>query len=160
MASAKVEPSKGSEFCRASTMCHLHLTVERVSESLRSSLMYEVLVDQTMWAVCGRTTGMVWFLLFVFSCIFVSKVIFEQISCAGVVTLDETHKQTIQLDVMPLMSGYLPVPLVRLSKYIPADQKPISKGNKFLSSQSFLWLQLLVLVLKLAPPHCHLLSHI
>lgn len=103
VASAKVEPSKGSEFCRASTMCHLHLTVERVSESLRSSLMYEVLVDQTMWAVCGRTTG--------------------------VVTLDETHKQTIQLDVMPLMSGYLPVPLVRLSKYIPADQKPISKAS-------------------------------
>ncbi|XP_034253552.1 trafficking protein particle complex subunit 10 [Thrips palmi] len=101
--SAKVEPSKGSEFCRASTMCHLHLTVERVSENLRSPLMYEVLVDQTMWAVCGRTTG--------------------------VVTVDETHKQTIQLDVMPLMSGYLPVPHVRLSKYIPADQKPISKAS-------------------------------
>lgn len=100
--SAKVEPSKGSEFCRASTMCHLHLTVERVSESVRSSLMYEVLVDQTMWAVCGRTTG--------------------------VVTLDESHKQTIQLDVMPLISGYLPVPHVRLSRYIPADQKPLGKA--------------------------------
>ncbi|KAK3926180.1 Trafficking protein particle complex subunit 10 [Frankliniella fusca] len=104
--SAKVEPSKGSEFCRASTMCHLHLTVERVSENLHSSLMYEVLVDQTMWAVCGRTTG--------------------------VVTLDESHKQTIQLDVMPLISGYLPVPQVRLSKYIPADQKPLGKGKKLL----------------------------
>lgn len=66
VASAKVEPSKGSEFCRASTMCHLHLTVERVSESLRSSLMYEVLVDQTMWAVCGRTTGVVSFALIMY----------------------------------------------------------------------------------------------
>lgn len=109
VASAKVEPAKGTEFCRASSMCHLHLTVERVSESLRSSLMYEVLVDQTMWAVCGRTTGVV-----------TSD------------SLDENQRQSIQLDVMPLISGYLPVPLVRLSKYFPADQKPIGKASTLL----------------------------
>ena len=29
---AKVEPSKGSEFCRAGTMCHLLITVETVGD--------------------------------------------------------------------------------------------------------------------------------
>ena len=48
---------KGSEFCRAGTMCHLQLHVQRVNASSHSSLMYEVLADQTMWAVCGRTAG-------------------------------------------------------------------------------------------------------
>ena len=48
---------KGSEFCRAGTMCHLLLHVQRVNASSHSSLMYEVLADQTMWAVCGRTAG-------------------------------------------------------------------------------------------------------
>lgn len=126
-------------------MCHLHLTVERVSENLHSSLMYEVLVDQTMWAVCGRTTG-TYFMAPLFylslhihtnqsngvNCCCVDSLkkcsfLFYNF-CSGVMTLDENYKQTIQLDVMPLISGYLPVPLVRLSKYIPADQKPKGKG--------------------------------
>jgi hypothetical protein len=38
-------------------MCHLQLHVQRVNASSHSSLMYEVLADQTMWAVCGRTAG-------------------------------------------------------------------------------------------------------
>ena len=56
--------------------------------------MYEVLADQTMWAVCGRT--------------------------AGIVSLETVEKQSVTLDVMPLTSGYLPLPVVRLSRYIPA----------------------------------------
>uniref|UniRef100_A0A1B6CSP2 Uncharacterized protein n=2 Tax=Clastoptera arizonana TaxID=38151 RepID=A0A1B6CSP2_9HEMI len=92
---SRIEPTKGSEFCRASTMCHLHLSVQRVCASPDSSLMYEVLADQTMWAVCGKT--------------------------AGVITLDTGERQSVLLDVMPLINGYLPLPLVRLSKYIPAD---------------------------------------
>lgn len=56
--------------------------------------MYEVLADQTMWAVCGRT--------------------------AGIVSLEVLEKQSVTLDVMPLTSGYLPLPVVRLSRYIPA----------------------------------------
>lgn len=96
-----VEPAKGSEFCRAGTMCHLQLHVQRVSASSHSSLMYEVLADQTMWAVCGRT--------------------------AGVISLDSVDKQNVTLDVMPLIGGFLPLPLVRLSKYIPADQKTYSR---------------------------------
>jgi hypothetical protein len=54
---SRVKPAKGSEFCRAGTMCRLLLHVQRVSASSHNSLMYEVLADQTMWAVCGRTAG-------------------------------------------------------------------------------------------------------
>lgn len=55
---SRVEPTKGSgEFCRASTMCNMVLTVEGVNQSEHNSLMYEVLADQTMWAVCGRSAG-------------------------------------------------------------------------------------------------------
>lgn len=57
MVKSRVEPTKGSEFCRAGTMCHLQLDVQRVNASSHSSLMYEVLADQSMWAVCGRTAG-------------------------------------------------------------------------------------------------------
>lgn len=57
MVKSRVEPMKGSEFCRAGAMCHLQLHVQRVNASSHSSLMYEVLADQTMWAVCGRTAG-------------------------------------------------------------------------------------------------------
>jgi len=50
------------------------------------------------------------------------------IICAGVISLDTVDKQNVALDVMPLIGGFLPLPLVRLSKYIPADQKIHSKG--------------------------------
>lgn len=68
---ARVEPSKGSELCRAGNMCHLHIMLQQVGPASPSpgsraesgtaphqhSIMYEVLADQTMWAVCGRTAG-------------------------------------------------------------------------------------------------------
>lgn len=41
----------------------------------------------------------------------------------GVISLDSVDKQSVTLDVMPLIGGYLPLPSVRLSKYIPADKK-------------------------------------
>ncbi|XP_018396820.1 PREDICTED: trafficking protein particle complex subunit 10 [Cyphomyrmex costatus] len=96
--SSKVETS-GGEFCRAGSMCHLCLTVIRMpslSSNPPPQLMYEVLADQTMWAVCGRT--------------------------AGIVSLEIVEKQSVTLDVMPLTSGYLPLPVVRLSRYIPATE--------------------------------------
>ena len=43
--------------------------------------------------------------------------------------MEGTPKHTVTLDVMPLICGFLPLPAVRLSKYIPAEQK--SKGNFF-----------------------------
>ncbi|XP_043257656.1 trafficking protein particle complex subunit 10 isoform X1 [Colletes gigas] len=99
--SSKVEPAgNGGEFCRASSMCHLYLTVTRMLPSPNPNpppqLMYEVLADQAMWAVCGRT--------------------------AGLVSLEVSEKQSVTLDVMPLTSGYLPLPVVRLSRYIPASE--------------------------------------
>lgn len=99
----KLEPSKGADFCRASQVCCLHLTVQRVNETEFTSLMYEVLADQTMWVVLGRT--------------------------AGVITMDAecTSPQSVTLDVMPLMAGYLPLPTVRLSKYIAANTKDVKK---------------------------------
>ncbi|XP_001606511.2 trafficking protein particle complex subunit 10 isoform X1 [Nasonia vitripennis] len=104
--SSRVEAAGGGgEFCRAGSMCHLCLTVTRMHQPTANSnnhhhhhappqLMYEVLADQTMWAVCGRT--------------------------AGIVSLEVLEKQSVTLDVMPLTSGYLPLPVVRLSRYIPA----------------------------------------
>ncbi|XP_065168846.1 trafficking protein particle complex subunit 10 isoform X2 [Atheta coriaria] len=96
---ARVEPTKGSEFCRVGAVCHLQLQVRPAGRQLQAncgSLMYEVLAEQSMWAVCGRT--------------------------AGVISFDaDSDAQTVVLDVMPLNSGYLPLPLIRLSKYIPAD---------------------------------------
>ncbi|XP_045138817.1 trafficking protein particle complex subunit 10-like isoform X2 [Portunus trituberculatus] len=107
---ARVEPSKGSELCRAGNMCHLHIVLQQVGPTSppgnraepgttthQHSIMYEVLADQTMWAVCGRT--------------------------AGVLTLEGAVRQSVTMDVMPLAGGFLPLPSVRLSKYIPADSK-------------------------------------
>ncbi|XP_045454585.1 trafficking protein particle complex subunit 10 [Melitaea cinxia] len=99
----KLEPGKGSDFCRASQVCCLHLTVQRVNETEHTSLMYEVLADQTMWAVLGRT--------------------------AGVITMESrsAEGQSVSLDVMPLGAGYLPLPAVRLSKYIAANTRDPKK---------------------------------
>lgn len=97
---AHIEPAKGSEFCRVGTLCHLNLCIRpagrHLDEGNVNSLMYEVVAEQSLWAVCGRT--------------------------AGVVSFEtDSDPQTVVLDVMPLSSGYLPTPIVRLSKYIPAD---------------------------------------
>ncbi|XP_047986629.1 trafficking protein particle complex subunit 10 [Leguminivora glycinivorella] len=97
----KLEPSKGSDFCRASQVCCLQLSVQRVNETEYTSLMYEVLADQTMWAVLGRT--------------------------AGVISLESSAEASVTLDVMPLVAGYLPLPAVRLSKYIAQNTKDPKK---------------------------------
>lgn len=101
-----MEPTKGNEFCRIGAVCHLNLTINSTTGSstnekleqnnVPKSVMYEVLAEPSVWAVCGRTAGV--------------------ISFEG-----DLESQTVVLDVMPLSSGYLPLPLVRISKYIPAD---------------------------------------
>ncbi|XP_014279644.1 trafficking protein particle complex subunit 10 [Halyomorpha halys] len=102
----RVEPIRGSEFCRVSTVCQLKLKVTKVNKESAvadpdcNSLMYEVLTEHNMWAACGRT--------------------------AGVLNLADMDEQTVLLDVMPLVNGYLPLPSVRLSKYIPAGSKSSS----------------------------------
>ncbi|KAI4467519.1 epilepsy holoprosencephaly candidate 1/tmem1 [Holotrichia oblita] len=106
---AHVEPTKGNEFCRVGAVCQLHLTIKPGSHTLQmnttNSLMYEVLAEQSLWAVCGRTAGVVSF-------------------------IPDPEPQTVVMDVMPLNSGYLPLPAVRLSKYIPAEYNVSDKIMK------------------------------
>lgn len=51
---AKIEPS---ELCRVNSVCHLNLRISKVHANPFSDLMYEVLADQNMWVVVGRTAG-------------------------------------------------------------------------------------------------------
>ncbi|KAB0790211.1 hypothetical protein PPYR_15457 [Photinus pyralis] len=105
-----VQPTKGNEFCRVGALCNLNLCIKPASHTLdaveiETSLMYEVLAEPTVWAVCGRT--------------------------AGVVSFEtDMEPQIIVLEVMPLNNGFLPLPLVRLSKYIPADASTPDKSRK------------------------------
>ncbi|KAK9891077.1 hypothetical protein WA026_013400 [Henosepilachna vigintioctopunctata] len=98
---AALEPAKGNEFCRVGFLCHLNLTIRNVGDKFErdpktKSIMYEVLAEQSVWAVCGRT--------------------------AGVISFDAAlEPQPIVLDIMPLTSGYLSLPRIRISKYIPAE---------------------------------------
>lgn len=65
---AVVEPAKGNEFCRVGVVCHLHLTISSMMPVVHGkenadvrSVMYEVLAEQSVWAVCGRTAGVISF---------------------------------------------------------------------------------------------------
>lgn len=83
--------------------------------------------------MCAEQTSGLYFLLIIFLSWCIYLFIFNFI---GVITLDasEREKHSVMLDVMPLINGFLPLPLVRLSKYIPADVKLTStKGNKIYS---------------------------
>lgn len=42
---------------------------------------------------------------------------------------DKNEEQTVAVDVMPLVNGFLPLPTVRLSKYIPANPKGTTPHN-------------------------------
>ena len=114
---ARVEPCKGSEFCRAGTMCPMTIILEQCSPSHLTNLYYEVLADQAVWAVCGRQ--------------------------GGVVSLAQP-RQSILVEVMPLVGGHLALPTVRLSKYIPAETAgcgnarldPFSPGQVYNMSRS------------------------
>lgn len=114
---ARVEPCKGSEFCRAGTMCPMTIILEQCSPTHLTNLYYEVLADQAIWAVCGRQ--------------------------GGVVSLAQP-RQSILVEVMPLVGGHLALPTVRLSKYIPAETSgcgnarldPFSAGQVYNMSRS------------------------
>lgn len=91
----KVEPS---ELCRVGSVCHLNLTITKMDEQNQyNDLMYEVLFDQNLWAVYGRS--------------------------AGVISMVDCNETIITLDVFPLTAGFLPLPNIRLSKYAPNKTK-------------------------------------
>lgn len=54
--------NKSGEFCRVNTMCTYTVNFKK-TDNLNSppseiSLKYEIVVDKTMWAICGRGSGM------------------------------------------------------------------------------------------------------
>lgn len=50
----QLEPN---ELCRLRSVCNLNLKITKVHENPYVDLMYEVLSDQNLWAVCGRSAG-------------------------------------------------------------------------------------------------------
>ena len=58
--------------------------------------MYQVEADASMWAVCGRSKGVV-----------------------TMPTGDEVRE--VMLEVMPQIPGNLPLPVVKLSKYLNSE---------------------------------------
>lgn len=96
---AKLEPL---ELCRVGSVCNLNLRITKIKENPFADLMYEVMADQNIWAVCGRS--------------------------AGVVSMRDIESQSVILDVLPLSAGFLPMPNIRLSKYISGDQSRGADG--------------------------------
>lgn len=112
---AKIEVS---ELCRVGSVCHLNLKIMKMQENPFLDLMYEVLADQNSpWAVVGQT--------------------------AGVISMQDREAQSIMLEVLPLSAGFLPLPNIRLSKYISAEKtevhpklQPFPPGQIYNSTKS------------------------
>ncbi|XP_036673986.3 trafficking protein particle complex subunit 10 [Drosophila suzukii] len=98
---AQLEPN---ELCRLRTVCNMNLKITKVHENPYTDLMYEVLNDQNLWAVCGRS--------------------------AGVVSMKDVDSHSISLDVMPLSTGFLPMPSIRLSKYTAGGKSKTDAHSK------------------------------
>lgn len=93
---AKLEPG---ELCRVGSVYNLNLKVLKIHASPFVDLMYEVMPDQNVWAVVGRT--------------------------AGVISMTDRDAQSVMVEVLPLSAGFLPLPNIRLSKYISAEKNEI-----------------------------------
>lgn len=52
---AQLEPN---ELCRLKSVCNLNLKITKIHDNCYDDLMYEVLTDQSHWAVCGRSSGL------------------------------------------------------------------------------------------------------
>ncbi|XP_022100695.1 trafficking protein particle complex subunit 10-like [Acanthaster planci] len=106
MVSSTVTPPPSDEFCRAGMLCSLQLHIQSaldnsppITDQDCPSLMYQVVAEKHMWAVCGRSTG----------------VVAMPTSVEGV---------DVSLEVMPLLAGFLPLPKVKLSKYVTGIEEP------------------------------------
>ncbi|XP_054740507.1 trafficking protein particle complex subunit 10 [Anastrepha obliqua] len=97
----QLEPN---ELCRLRSVCNLNLKITKVHENPYVDLMYEVLSDQNLWAVCGRS--------------------------AGVVSMKDVDSHSISLDVMPLSTGFLPMPNIRLSRYTAGGKNKTDTHSK------------------------------
>ncbi|XP_077611560.1 trafficking protein particle complex subunit 10 isoform X2 [Crocuta crocuta] len=107
---AEILPPSGMEHCRTGSLCSLEVTITRLSDLLEvdkdealtesdeyfsTKLMYEVVDNSSNWAVCGKSSGVI----------------------SMPVAARATHR--VHMEVMPLFAGYLPLPDVRLFKYLP-----------------------------------------
>ncbi|XP_045859761.1 trafficking protein particle complex subunit 10 isoform X2 [Meles meles] len=107
---AEILPPSGTEHCRTGSLCSLEVSITRLSDLLEvdkdealtetdeyfsTKLMYEVVDNSSNWAVCGKSSGVV----------------------SMPVAAQATHR--VHMQVMPLFAGYLPLPDVRLFKYLP-----------------------------------------
>ncbi|XP_024417855.2 trafficking protein particle complex subunit 10 isoform X2 [Desmodus rotundus] len=107
---AEILPPAGMELCRTGSLCALEVAITRLSDLLEvdrdealtesddffsTKLMYEVVDNSSNWAVCGKSSGVI----------------------SMPVVAQATHR--VHMEVMPLFAGYLPLPDVRLFKYLP-----------------------------------------
>ncbi|XP_069331014.1 trafficking protein particle complex subunit 10 isoform X2 [Eulemur rufifrons] len=107
---AEILPPPGTEYCRTGSLCSLEVSITRLSDLLEvdkddaltesedyfsTKLMYEVVDNSSNWAVCGKSCGVI----------------------SMPVAAQATHR--VHMDVMPLFAGRLPLPDVRLLKYLP-----------------------------------------
>ncbi|XP_072595336.1 trafficking protein particle complex subunit 10 isoform X4 [Vulpes vulpes] len=107
---AEILPPAGTEHCRTGSLCSLEVSITRLSDLLEvdkdealtesddyfsTKLMYEVVDNSSNWAVCGKSSGVI----------------------SMPVAAQATHR--VHMEVMPLFAGYLPLPDVRLFKYLP-----------------------------------------
>ncbi|KAL2805473.1 trafficking protein particle complex subunit 10 isoform b [Daubentonia madagascariensis] len=107
---AEILPPSGTEYCRTGSLCSLEVSITRLSDLLEvdkddaltesedyfsTKLMYEVVDNSSNWAVCGKSCGVI----------------------SMPVAAQATHR--VHMEVMPLFAGYLPLPDVRLFKYLP-----------------------------------------
>ncbi|XP_014773822.1 trafficking protein particle complex subunit 10 [Octopus bimaculoides] len=105
MITSNIIPGNDNKTCKVGNVCHLDFSVINIDTSNTSSesqLLYEVVVDHLMWAVCGRVTG--------------------------IVTLTNSKFDT-QLQIIPLMAGFLPFPLITLAKYKPKTDSSEDSEN-------------------------------
>ncbi|XP_061049829.1 trafficking protein particle complex subunit 10 isoform X3 [Eubalaena glacialis] len=107
---AEISPPPGTELCKTGSLCSLEVSITRLSdlseadkdealtecaEYFSTKLMYEVVDNSSNWAVCGKSSGVI----------------------SMPVAARATHR--VHMEVMPLFAGYLPLPDVRLFKYLP-----------------------------------------
>ncbi|XP_060864841.1 trafficking protein particle complex subunit 10 isoform X2 [Metopolophium dirhodum] len=112
---------KSGEFCRMNTVCTYtaHFKRSEHSEHLNIpqseiSFKYEIVADKTMWAVCGRGSDVITF-------------------------PPNSISQTVSVEVMPLMSGFLPIPTLNVFRYFPSNsrQNIESKLEQFSTGQVY-----------------------
>jgi hypothetical protein len=107
---AEIVPPPGAEYCRTGSLCSLEVSIMRLADLLEvdkdealmeldeyfsTKLMYEVVDNSSNWAVCGKSCGVI----------------------SMPLAARATHR--VHMEAMPLFAGYLPLPDVRLFKYLP-----------------------------------------